>query len=138
MKCLIGAALLSFLLFPIGDLTAQKRTTTVKSNKAKEARRIRAKTNRRIRRPRPTKRPRPKRAKTPRLQSPNNKVQSVKPEQPKNRTNSKEHKGKTTKKTPRRKMSRLQREVLRYQMEVLLTDPEMGRIYRQILRNKKK
>ena len=35
-------------------------------------------------------------------------------------------------------LSPLQKEVLRYQMQILLSDPEIGPIYRQILRTKKK
>ena len=39
---------------------------------------------------------------------------------------------------PSGRLSPLQREVLRYQMQILLSDPQMGPIYRQILRRSKK
>ena len=50
-------------------------------------------------------------------------------------------KGNPSKKSARRRspghLSPLQREMLRYQMHILLSDPEMGPIYRQILKDQK-
>jgi hypothetical protein len=48
----------------------------------------------------------------------------------------KSSKGKTTLRSPAH-FTPLQREILRLQMGVLLRDPEMGYIYRQIIRNRK-
>ena len=52
------------------------------------------------------------------------------------------NKGKPSKKDTRSRspghLSPFQREVLRYQMQILLSDPAMGPIYRQILRKGKK
>ena len=52
------------------------------------------------------------------------------------------NKGKPSKKGTRPRspvhLSPLQREMLRYEMQILLSDPELGHIYRQILRESKK
>ena len=64
------------------------------------------------------------------------KTQDLRHHNPSTQKKSKSSKGKQSARSPVR-LSPLQKEVLRFQMEVLLKDPEMGHIYRQIIKNEK-
>ena len=65
------------------------------------------------------------------------KTQDLHSHNPSTQKKGKSSKGKRAARVPV-PLSTLQREVLRYQMEILLSDPQMRHYYRQILRNKKK
>ena len=65
------------------------------------------------------------------------KTQDLRHHNPSTQKKSKSSKGKRSTRSPVL-LSPLQKEVLRFQMEVLLSDPEMGPIYRQVIKSKKK
>ena len=64
------------------------------------------------------------------------KTQDLRHHNPSTQKKSKSSKGKRSARSPVR-LSPLQKQILLLQMEVLLKDPEMGHIYRQIINNRK-
>ena len=65
------------------------------------------------------------------------KIQDLRHHNPSTQKKSKSNKGKRSARSSVR-LSPLQKQMLMLQMEVLLSDPEMGPIYRQIIENRKK
>ena len=132
MRYLILALLLIFSSFPMSESHAQKKPkrraiTKQQSSKAKT-------TKRRVRRAKPqrTKRIRSRRARV-------KQRKRVRPVQRRvvKRTKPPVKKKKKLKPKPKRQLTPLQREFLRMQMGILLSDPEMGPIYRQIITPRK-